>query len=128
MEIRVRCTFFFLSDGVFSYPRAGIFDISENLINQSINQWGGSSFVLHALRNPVRKHQIQPCDYMIIVTQIVIVCVCVFCVFSYHLFWTSELWTHQPEVTQKKGRKGFFHLSSEVFALIFIARRIQSSV
>ena len=32
------------------------------------------------------------------------------------------------EVTQEEGNTGFFHLSSAVLALIFIARRIQPSL
>ena len=55
---------------------------------------------------------------------------CVVCVLSSHLFWTSGLWTYQPgshrrKVTQEEGHTGFLRLSSAVFALTFIARRIQ---
>ena len=52
-------------------------------------------------------------------------CVCVrACVISFHLFWTSGLWTYQPG-TQEGGNTVFFHLPSAVFALIFLARRIE---
>ena len=54
----------------------------------------------------------------------------VVCVLSSHFFWTSDLWTHQPGVTETKeeGHAGFLHLPSAVLAFIFIARRIQLSL
>ena len=54
----------------------------------------------------------------------VCVCLCV-CVLSPHLFWTSGLWTYTGRVTQEEGHPEFLHLPSAVFALIFLARRIQ---
>ena len=51
-------------------------------------------------------------------------CVCVFCVFSSHSFWTSM--DVPAGVTQEEGNTGFsIHLLSAVLALIFLARRIQ---
>ena len=52
---------------------------------------------------------------------------------SSHLFWTSDVWTHQPgshrrKVTQEEGHTGFLYLPSAVLALIFVARRIQPSL
>ena len=60
-------------------------------------------------------------------------CVSVLCVVSSHLFWTSDLWTHQlgshrRKVTQGEGHTGILRLPSAVFALIFVARRIQLSL
>ena len=49
-------------------------------------------------------------------------------VLSYHLFWTSELWTHQPGSHKEGGRTGFFHLPSAVLALTFLAKMIQPSL
>ena len=46
------------------------------------------------------------------------------CVLSSHLFWTSDLWTHQPGSHRRKVT-GFYHLPSAVLALIFIASGIQ---
>ena len=47
-------------------------------------------------------------------------------VLSSRLFWTSDLWTYHPGVTQEEGHTGFLtHLPSAVLALIFLARRIQ---
>ena len=43
---------------------------------------------------------------------------------SYNLFWTSDLWTHQP-VSHRRKVTGFLHLLSAVLAFIFLARRIQ---
>ena len=51
---------------------------------------------------------------------------CVWCVFSSHLFWTSSSWDVPAGVIQEEGHAGFIlHLPSAVHALIFIARRIQ---
>ena len=64
----------------------------------------------------------------IIVESRSIVCVCV-CVLSSHLFWTSGLWTHQPESHRRKeSHTGIIHLPSAVLALTFLARRIQPSL
>ena len=53
----------------------------------------------------------------------------VLCVLSPHLFWTSDLWTRQPgSHNRRKVTKDFSTLPSAVLALIFIARRIQSSL
>ena len=53
------------------------------------------------------------------------VCVCVCVVFSSHSFWTSM--DVPAGVTQEEGNTGFsIHLFSEVLALMFLARRIQS--
>ena len=38
---------------------------------------------------------------------------------SFHLIWTSDLWTNRP------GSHRFLHLLSAVLALVFFARRIQ---
>ena len=51
---------------------------------------------------------------------------CVCCVFSSHLFWTSSSLDVPAGVTQEEDHTGFFiHLLSAVCALIFLARRIQ---
>ena len=48
------------------------------------------------------------------------------CVFSSHLFWTSNSLDVPAGVTQEEGHTGFLiHLLSAVRALIFLARRIQ---
>ena len=52
---------------------------------------------------------------------------CVY-VLSSHLFWTSDLWTHQPGSHGKKVTQDFLHLPSAVLALIFIAKKIQPSL
>ena len=50
----------------------------------------------------------------------------VFCVVSFHPFWTSSSLDVPAGVTQEEGHTGFLiHLPSAVRALIFIARRIQ---
>ena len=47
------------------------------------------------------------------------------CVFSSHLFWTSNSLDVPGGVTQEEGHTGFLiHLPSAVRALIFLARRI----
>ena len=52
-----------------------------------------------------------------------IVCLCVF---SSHLFWTSNSLDVSAGVTQEEGHTGFLiHLPSAVHAFIFLARRIQ---
>ena len=58
--------------------------------------------------------------------QVVCLSVCVLSSQS-HLFWTSDLWTHQPGHTGGRSHRiiPFLHLPSAVLALIFIARRIQ---
>ena len=51
---------------------------------------------------------------------------CVRCVFSSHLFWTSDFLDVPAGVTQEEGHTGLLILlPSAVHALIFIARRIQ---
>ena len=60
------------------------------------------------------------------VTMDQLICVCVFCVFSSHPFWTSSSLDVPAGVTQEEGHTGFLiHLPSAVRALIFVARRIQ---
>ena len=55
------------------------------------------------------------------------VCVCV-CVFSSHLFWASSSLDVPGGVTREESHTGFIiHLPPAARALIFIARRIQSS-
>ena len=55
--------------------------------------------------------------------------VCVLCLFSSHLFWTSSSLDVPAGVTQEEGPTGFLiHLPSAVRALIFLARRIQPFV
>ena len=55
------------------------------------------------------------------------VCVCV-CVFSSHLFWASSSLDVPGGVTREESHTGFLiHLPSAARALIFLARRIQSS-
>ena len=50
---------------------------------------------------------------------------CVCCVFSSHLFWTSGVLDVPAGVTQEDSHTGFLvHLPSVVLALIFLARRI----
>ena len=52
--------------------------------------------------------------------------VCVLCVFSSHLFWTSSSLDGPAGVTQEEGHMGFLiHLPSAVHSFIFLARRIQ---
>ena len=52
--------------------------------------------------------------------------VCVLCVFSSHLFWTSSSLDVPARVTQEEGRAGFLlYLTSAAHAFIFHARRIQ---
>ena len=54
---------------------------------------------------------------------VILLCVSVL---SSHLFWTSGLWTYQPGSHWRKVTQDFlFNLPSAVFALIFLARRIQ---
>ena len=54
---------------------------------------------------------------------------CVFCVFSSHLFWTSSSSDVPTGVTQEQGHTGFLiHLPSAAHAFIFLARRIQPSL
>ena len=68
----------------------------------------------------------KPVIYIYLVTSMVIPCVCVFCVFSSHPFWTSSSLDVPAGVTQEEGHTGFLiHLPSAVRALIFLARRIQ---
>ena len=56
-----------------------------------------------------------------------IMCLCVFCAFSFHLFWTSSSLDVPAGVTQEEGHTGFLiHIPSAVRALIFLARMIQS--
>ena len=53
-------------------------------------------------------------------------CVCVWCVFSSHSFWTSSSLDVPAGVTQEEAHTGFLiHLLSAVRAFIFLARRIQ---
>ena len=55
------------------------------------------------------------------------VCVCVYVVFSSHLFWTSSPLDVPAGVTQEEGHTGsLIHLPFAVLAFIFLARRIQS--
>ena len=49
-----------------------------------------------------------------------------FCVFSFHLFWTSSSLGVPTRVTQEEGYTGFLiYLPSAAHAFIFLARRIQ---
>ena len=48
------------------------------------------------------------------------------CVFSSHLFWTSNSLNVPAGVTQEEGHTGFLiHLPSAVHAFIFLPRKIQ---
>ena len=69
-----------------------------NQINQSDKTYRGTPFRLPSTPLPL--------------------CVCVlYIVLSSHLFWMSSLWTYQPGSHRRN--------TSAVFALIFLARRIQ---
>ena len=46
-------------------------------------------------------------------------------VLSSHLFWTSDLWTHQLGSHSRKVTQDFSTFFSAVLVFIFIARRIQ---
>ena len=79
---------------------------------------------VHIILNP--KQQMMRSGFSLIVCMYALG-MCVLCLFSSHIFWTSSSLDVLPAgVTQEEGHTGFLtHLPSAVSASIFHARRIQ---